>query len=191
MRELRNQLCFLKIENKILDDRNKIAIQELQTNREELANLFMQFKETSDQLIIKNIQAQESVNSKNRFFATITHDLKTPLSGIISITEQLFEDVKEPEARRKLGIVLQSANILLQMLNNMLENARDINVSQRLEEKVFNFTNLINSIIANINEKIKEKPHVEFKTLIDENIPQILYGDPLKFNQIIYNLLGN
>ena len=191
LRELRNQLCFLKIENKILDDRNKIAIQELQTNREELANLFMQFKETSDQLIIKNIQDQEAVNSKNRFFATITHDLKTPLSGIISITEQLFEDVKEPEARRKLGIVLQSANILLQMLNNMLENSRDINVSQRLEEKVFNFTNLINSIIANINEKIKEKPHVEFKTLIDEDIPEILYGDPLKLNQIVYNLLGN
>lgn len=173
-----------------LKNKNKVLIDDLENRQKTLSDLFMQFRATSENLLIKNIQVEESIKEKDRLIAIISHDLKTPLSGILAVSQQLLDKEFDDEKKQKLSIILESGNTLLQLINNLLENAKEISISKKLDEKVFDLNNLVDSVVANIKEKIKTKP-IDFKYNIDDNIPGVLFGDPLKINQILYNLLGN
>lgn len=184
----KDKLNLLKIS--AIKNKNLLLKEDLENKQQSLSDIFMQFRATSENLIIKNIQVQESIKEKDRLIAIISHDLKTPLSGILAISQQLLEVETDEEKRKKLNIILESGNHLFMLINNLLEKSKDISNSKKLDEKIFDISKLIESIVANIKEKIKEKD-VEFKFFYDDTIPKILLGDSLKLNQILYNLLGN
>lgn len=184
----KDKLNLLKIS--AIKNKNLLLKEDLENKQQSLSDIFMQFRATSENLIIKNIQVQESIKEKDRLIAIISHDLKTPLSGILAISQQLLEVETDEEKRKKLNIILESGNHLFMLINNLLEKSKDISNSKKLDEKIFDISKLIESIVANIKEKIKEKD-VEFKFYYDDTIPKILLGDSLKLNQILYNLLGN
>ncbi|MEJ5273213.1 MAG: ATP-binding protein, partial [Spirochaetota bacterium] len=186
----KNREKIYKLKTFALKNKNFILSEDLENRQQTLSDLFMQFKATSENLMIKNIQVEESIKEKDRLIAIISHDLKTPLSGILSMTQQLLEDEKDESKRRKLSIMLESGNTLFLLINNLLENAKDVSTSKRLDEKIFDFNKLVYSVVSNIKEKIKEKG-IELKLDYDDSIPKILIGDLLKLNQILYNLLGN
>ncbi len=181
---------ILKLIINALLDKNKTLNDDLENRQQNLSDLFMQFRQTSENLLIKNIQVEQSIKEKDNLIAIISHDLKTPLSGIISITQQLLAKENDDEKHRKLKIILESGNTLLQLIENLLISAKDASMAKKLDEKVFSFFNLIDSVVANIKEKLRDKP-VEFFYNIDDSIPKILIGDSLKFKQILYNFLGN
>ncbi len=186
----KNREKIYKLKTLALKNKNFILSEDLENRQQTLSDLFMQFRATSENLMIKNIQVEESIKEKDRLIAIISHDLKTPLSGILSMTQQLLEDEKDESKRRKLSIMLESGNTLFLLINNLLENAKDVSTSKRLDEKIFDFNKLVYSVVSNIKEKIKEKG-IELKLDYDDSIPKILIGDSLKLNQILYNLLGN
>lgn len=181
---------MLKLKIYGLEKKNKILLEDLENGQQTLSDLFMQFRTTSENLLIKNIQVQESMNEKNRLIATLSHDLKTPLTGILGIAEQLLIKESDDEKKNKLSIILESGNTLLQLINNILENAKDISISKKLDKKIFNLKNIAKTISENIKIRLKGK-QVKFNFDYDDAIPQIIIGDPLKINQILYNLLGN
>lgn len=184
----REKLDNIKIQ--ALKNKNLVLSEDLSNRQKTLSDLFMQFRTTSENLLITNIQVQESIKEKERLIAIISHDLKTPLSGILAITQQLYEVEKDEEKKKKLSIISESGNTLLLLINNLLENAKNLASSRKLDEKMFDLKSLVDSISANIKEKLKTK-NVEFILEYDESIPKMVFGDPLKLNQILYNLLGN
>ncbi|MFN3411971.1 MAG: sensor histidine kinase, partial [Exilispira sp.] len=187
---LKNKEKINKLKILALKEKNSTLLEDLANRQQVLSDLFMQFKTTSENLIIKNIQVEQTIKDKDRLIAVISHDLKTPLSGILAISEQLLENENNEEKKKKLYIINESGNTLLMLINNLLESAKNESLSKKLEEKIFDIKKIIESISSNIEEKIKNK-NIEFKLIYNNSIPQILYGDPMKLNQIIYNLLGN
>ncbi|NNF69453.1 MAG: PAS domain S-box protein, partial [Acidimicrobiia bacterium] len=68
--------------------------------------------------------ARASVESKSEFIAHISHELRTPMNGIIGMTQLALDANPNPEQQEYLGVVLSSADSLLTLLNDLLDHAK-------------------------------------------------------------------
>lgn len=183
-----NDLLKKKLKDQI--NKNKVLQDDLENLKTTLYQNFIQLKDISDNLIVQKIRAEEANKAKSNFFASITHDLKTPLVGIISLTEMLLESEQDKEKRNKLKIIMDSSNTLLELINNILTVSKNETAKVTISKKIFTLDTLISEIEENIKAKLASK-NVNLIIDIDPDIPEMLAGDPLKIKQIIFNLLGN
>ena len=149
-------------------------------------------KEMEEDLKNAKIAAEAGEKAKDEIIANFSHDMRTPLSGIISDAHQLEEDDISQETRKELAVQLADAGgALLEMFEETLENvAADHMTEKDIELETFDIKLLIDKLIK------LEKPSVTQKGLkllsnIDPNIPQFLVNDRKKIHRILLNLIGN
>ena len=134
----------------------------------------------------KNLQEHAS------FLANISHDIRTPLNGIIGFTDLLIHNREDVDITEYLKIIKKSGAHLLSLVNDVLDISK-LNAEQlRLERIPFSLYELVNSIAPCINTLISQRGvSVDLKINFADNIGQNIYGDPLRIRQILSNLLGN
>ena len=149
-------------------------------------------KKMEEELKAAKIAAEAGEKAKDEIIANFSHDMRTPLSGIISDAHQLEEDDISQETRKELAVQLADAGgALLEMFEETLENvAADHMTEKDIELETFDIKLLIDKLIK------LEKPSVTQKGLkllsnIDPNIPQFLVNDRKKIHRILLNLIGN
>ena len=149
-------------------------------------------KKMEEELKAAKIAAEAGEKAKDEIIANFSHDMRTPLSGIISDAHQLEEDDISQETRKELAVQLaDSGGALLEMFEETLENvAADHMTEKDIELETFDIKLLIDKLIK------LEKPSVTQKGLkllsnIDPNIPQFLVNDRKKIHRILLNLIGN
>ena len=149
-------------------------------------------KKMEEDLKVAKIAAEAGEKAKDDIIANFSHDMRTPLSGIIADAHQLEEDDISQETRKKLAAQLADAGqALLEMFEETLENvAADHMTEADIELETFDIKLLIDKLIK------LEKPSVTQKGLkllsnIDPNIPQFLVSDRKKIHRILLNLIGN
>ncbi|MDR3442062.1 MAG: ATP-binding protein [Legionella sp.] len=142
---------------------------------------------------LKNIQASAELahRAKTEFIANMSHDIRTPLTGVVGMAKMLedsLHDLNQKQYARWLG---ESGKQLLNMLNGILDvvSADQLNESD-LHEESFN----LHQIIYDIEQL--ERPSTLIKGLdlviyVDEAIPSCLISDATKIHRILLNLLGN
>lgn len=138
---------------------------------------------------LKNKELEIARAIKNDFFAKASHELRTPVNGIIGLAEILMKTAsgKQQEYLAALG---QIANQLKTVVNDLLDLAK-------LEEKKITFEHTdfqLKEVLNNIHLSLK--PLVETKKVkisfdIAAQVPDYLKGDSVRISQIIYNLVGN
>jgi len=145
----------------------------------------------------KNIQYLEAkklseaqVEAKNLFFSNITHELRTPMYGIIGISSLMLGDKSLRHQSENLKSLKFSANYLLSLINNVLQFTRMNAGTEKIKRSEFDLRDLINNVVESskyLNTSEPNSYHVE----IDENIPKTLLGDDIKVSQILMNLVSN
>ena len=136
-------------------------------------------------------QAEAANLAKTEFIANMSHDIRTPLSGIIGMSKLLEENLQHPEQKQYAQWVNESGEQLLGLLNGILDVVSTENVSEHvLRNEVFDLRQCIYNIFQ------LEMPTIALKGLhlrvdIDEAIPQYLVSDRTKLHRILLNLLGN
>lgn len=148
----------------------------------------------------KNIELEKARNSaedlaqiKTKFTETVTHELRTPLHGIIGLTSILIEDEQKKlsnNGQKHLRSLKTSADYLLNLINDVLDVSKIENKSISLEKRSFN-THFLISNLKNSFKYILDQKNIPLITNIDQNIPQYLVGDPIRLTQVIINLIGN
>jgi PAS domain S-box-containing protein len=135
--------------------------------------------------------AEESNKTKTKFLAKMSHEIRTPLNSILGITEieMLNEDLPE-ETRESLIKINNSGDLLLHIVNDILDLSRIETDKLDLINQAYSIENLINDAVY-LNTSWIENKHVEFKLVIDENIPSELIGDESRIKQILNNVLSN
>jgi len=136
-------------------------------------------------------EAAEAANTaKARFLANITHDIKTPLTGVISTAEYLAHVLDNSDYKSRAEDIMQSGLILLELLNEVLELTRLEVVNKNNVKNVFKLRQLVDDLVKLIKPAVENKK-LQFSLQYDENIQQHLTSNRWYLYRILLNLLAN
>lgn len=135
-------------------------------------------------------EAELANEAKSAFLAAMSHDIRTPMNGVIGITELVLETELTQEQREYLNVIQSSSQSLLKLLNDILDFSRIEAGQLFLEQSPFHLESSIASIVNMLAAHAHQKG-IELLWEIDPSIPLNLLGDPLRLQEIITNLIGN
>lgn len=153
-------------------------------------NVNKQLLESNAELKIAKDKAEESSILKSQFISTVTHELRTPLYGVIGITDLILDEHRELENSPHINSLKFSAKYLLSLVNDLLQIHKIEDRKIVLDETPLNVLDEIekvNQALQFIAIKNQNKITVE----VDTNIPEYLIGDKLRLSQILVNLTSN
>lgn len=148
-----------------------------------------QRKKLEEELKIAKEKAEAASKAKTEFIAHMSHDVKTPLSGIISLSESLSSRIPE-EYRHITKDILEASEHLMVFFKNCIELVKLENGSIFLSKEKFGLKPLLDEVLCLFQPVIKSKAltlHVEY----DEKIPKQLLGSRITLYRVLLNLLGN
>ncbi|OUR76946.1 hypothetical protein A9Q83_11995 [Alphaproteobacteria bacterium 46_93_T64] len=135
-------------------------------------------------------KATTSERARADFVATISHELRTPMNGIIGMTELLLDDDLTTVQQSWAVIVLNSANSLLVLLNDILDFSKIDDDKLKLKYEDFYLDELLDQTVEILNNQALKKG-VELATFIEPNCTTAIVGDPIRMGQILNNLVEN
>ncbi len=129
---------------------------------------------------------------KDQFLANTSHELKTPLHGIIGIAESLFDKVEnksKEDLQENLGLIVASGRRLSSLVNDLLDFSRAKNKDLQLQLKSLDLKSLVDVTVRSC-QTLLGNSSVQLKNQIAEGLPPIL-ADDNRLQQILFNLIGN
>ena len=134
--------------------------------------------------------AEAANEVKGSFLANISHELRTPMNGIIGMTELVLETGLSHEQRDLLNTSRNSALSLLRLLNDVLDFSKIEARRVELENIPFDPRKLVSETVAVLETQARQKG-LELTQEVADEVPQTVLGDPARLRQILVNLLGN
>ncbi|MEW8534177.1 MAG: ATP-binding protein [Candidatus Thiodiazotropha endolucinida] len=141
-------------------------------------------------LYLAKQEAESAKKARGDFLTTMTHELRTPLIGVIGMTRLMQGTPLDMEQKEYLHSIQSSADLLKSLISDVLDLSKiDANRLELLPEW-FDIRNLVRSVISSQAEMAHDK-QIELLCHVDPNVGQELFGDRLRISQILFNLLGN
>ncbi len=150
------------------------------------AFLFKKQRETEE----SRIAAKTADKIKSQFLANMSHEIRTPMNAIIGFTGLLLEDEREAEKKDKLKVIMRAGNNLLEIINDILDFSKMEEGKIDFEKINFSLKTIINDVRKIFLIKAEEKG-ILFNVEIDKTLPELVFGDERRVNQIILNLVSN
>ncbi len=135
-------------------------------------------------------EAQQAMKVKSEFVANVTHELRTPVNGILGNVRELMSEELESQVEKPLKIIERCCGDMNKIINNILDFSKLEAGKFTLELRKFDFRNMLDYVKANHINKITEKG-LEFFMTVSPQVPQHIIGDELRIVQILNNLLSN
>lgn len=134
--------------------------------------------------------ADRANRAKDDFLAKISHEIRTPLSSILGMSEMLADTALTSEQSDYVFALQDSSSLLLGIINDILDFSRIQEGKIGLENISFQILPVIDSIIRIVGQKARDKG-LEIMSLVDDHLPMVLCGDPVRLRQILLNLAFN
>ena len=126
---------------------------------------------------------------QSEFFARMSYEIRTPLNGIIGMTDMLARHKLSDEVTEIVTLLRQSTEILLNIVNDIFDLSKIESGNIILDEVSFNFKDELNYCAGQAKKSIAKK--VEFHCDIDDNIPKNIISDQFRLRQILINLINH
>lgn len=135
-------------------------------------------------------EADSAQKIKTQFVANVTHELRTPVNGILGNVRELEKIENDSKKLNLLHLMERSCSDMHSIINGILDFSKLEAGKMELEKKEFVFRDMMEYIKSNHINKIAEKG-LQFFMTISKDVPETIIGDELRIGQILNNLLSN
>jgi len=143
-----------------------------------------------DSAIDAQRDAESANQAKSTFLATVSHEIRTPMNGVLGMIDVLERSPLSVEQREALGTVRYSASTLLRIIDDILDFSKIEAGRLDLESLEFSTVELIEGVAETLAPQAAAKG-LKLAAYVAAGVPERVTGDPLRLQQILFNLLGN
>jgi len=155
-----------------------------------LKDAMNQLEGTNAELVMSNEAAQAASRAKSEFLATMSHEVRTPMNGVLGMTEILLNTTLDSSQRKAAETIHRSAISLLQILNDILDFSKIEAGHLSLEETRFDLSKELHQSLSPFHAQAINK---NLTLIVDcpDQMQTSVIGDPGRFSQVLINLVGN
>ncbi|MEM8868313.1 MAG: ATP-binding protein [Verrucomicrobiota bacterium] len=176
-----------------LRDGRKVALsmmEDAELARGELEQMNLRLQEVLEQAKQSAKEAEIANKAKSEFLATISHEIRTTLNGVIGFIDILNETELNKEQLECVFNAKASGQALLELINDVLDFSKIESGHLLLEERRFNIVRMLRELSARFySEAATRAIHLEVS--ISEDVPSLVVGDEVRIRQVVTNLLSN
>lgn len=152
--------------------------------------LIQRMEEQSGELIDARSRAEEGSAAKSEFVANMSHEMRTPLHGVIGMLQLAIDEEESPRRVRQLEMAKRSAESLLSTIDDILDFAKIEARRIELEPVYFSIRDMLTETLKPLGVTAATRGLV-LAAGVSQEVPDTVWGDPIRLKQIIINLVGN
>ena len=180
----KNQTCFpVELKITIYHERNAFMGICVAKNISEYKDLLYKIRQLEDDI-------EGLKRNRDEITANITHELRTPVNGIMGLSNNLLDTQLMPSQIDIIQLIKRCCNNMDSMINDFLDYAKLSSDKMILEQREFSFHDFIHSVV-NINIPRMNEKGLKLLLYISEDIPKRIIGDEFRLTQILNNLISN
>lgn len=141
-------------------------------------------------IISARIAAEQATEVKNRFLSTMTHELRTPLSGVIGMSRLLDSTRLDSEQSEYVKSIRTASDVLMALIGDILDFSKIEAKRLEVDKAPFDICECVGGVSRSLSSRAEEKG-LELICRIEGDVPSTLYSDEVRVKQILYNLIGN
>jgi len=158
--------------------------------RSDVTEQYRQQQRQMDSLRQAKLQAEDANQAKTRFLTSMSHDLRTPLNGIIGFTDLALSTDQPAKKQEYMGKVKSSSTLLLDLINDTLELSRIESGKTELHCQAVSIRTMAGTVVSAL-EPSAEIKSLHMQAALDGFPDDLVWADLLKFQKIFLNLLSN
>ncbi len=148
------------------------------------------FEESDFEIEETENKVKEALNAKTEFLSNMSHEVRTPLNGVIGMSELLLQSKLDEDQRVFARNVHNSAFHLLDLLNNVLDVAKMQSGKMEILRERFNLSDCVDQVI-DLLKPLAHGKKIELMSDLSSDVPLELLSDENRLRQILINLLNN
>ncbi|PBS13226.1 histidine kinase [Lysobacteraceae bacterium NML93-0792] len=134
--------------------------------------------------------AEHASQAKTRFLATLGHEVRTPMTGVLGMSELLLDTELDPRQRDYTLAIRRAGDHLMRLVNDALDLARIEAGKLQLDPQTFDLHGMVQDIVSLCAPMARQKA-LDFDVTLAPDTMQWVQGDPTRVRQILLNLIGN
>ncbi len=151
----------------------------------------MKLYETERGIALEQREKLEQLsNSKNEFYANVSHEIRTPINTIIGLNEMILRECPDEQTKEYAQDVRNASEMLLHLVNDILDFSQMESNQMKIVPAEYETKALFEDIVDMMEVSAQEKK-LDFTVDIDEKLPCVLYGDERRIKQVVLNVLTN
>ncbi len=136
------------------------------------------------------LEALRISREKNEFLASVSHEFRTPMHGILGLAELLEQDELSPSQEKRVDLIGSAAEALLSLVDDLVDLGKIEAGELSLQTLDFDPRDLVDRTLELVRPRVGNKA-LEISAHFREGLPPRLHGDPARLRQVLLNLLAN
>ena len=135
-------------------------------------------------------KAESAMLAKSRFLSNISHEMRTPLNGIVGTVNLMLQEPSLPDQQQNLEVLKYSSEHMLSVVNDVLDFSKIEAGKMELLNEAFNMKTLLDKVHTVFKNQFDDKK-VAFEFKVDSALDKYFKGDETRLRQVLTNLIGN